>query len=44
MPPGEHELTWDGRNDLGTRVSTGIYYYRFKAGDNVKCRKMVLMK
>ena len=35
---------WDGTNDTGETVSSGIYYYTIKAGDYQKTRKMVLMK
>jgi hypothetical protein len=44
MPPGNYEIIWDGRNDAGNRVGTGIYFYRIQAGDYIKSRKMVLMK
>jgi len=44
MAPGKHEVTWDGRNDAGARVGSGIYFYRLKAGDYVNSRKMILIK
>jgi predicted secreted protein len=44
MPPGEHEIIWDGKNDAGNKVNTGIYFYRLQAGYYVKSRKMVLMQ
>ena len=43
-PSGRHQVTWDGRDDTGERVSSGIYLYRLKAGDLVKTRKMILLK
>jgi len=44
MGAGYHEMTWDGLNDSGMPVSSGIYIYRFKAGDYRKVRKMIFMK
>lgn len=35
---------WDGRNQLGERVVSGTYLYRFQAGDFVSLKKMVLLK
>ncbi len=41
---GDHEVTWDSRNDHGEAVSSGIYFYRLRAGDLNETKKMVLMK
>ncbi|MFQ5584123.1 MAG: FlgD immunoglobulin-like domain containing protein, partial [Calditrichia bacterium] len=41
---GYHEVVWDGRSDVGGQVATGIYIYRFEAGDFQKTMKMILMK
>ncbi|MFQ6044341.1 MAG: T9SS type A sorting domain-containing protein, partial [Candidatus Poribacteria bacterium] len=35
---------WDGRNDFGERVSSGLYFYRLKAGNFTAVRKMVIAK
>jgi len=40
----EHTVAWDGRNDAGMRVATGVYFYRMTAPDFTKTRKMVLLK
>jgi M6 family metalloprotease-like protein len=37
-------LVWDGRNDSGQPVSSGVYFYKLIAGDYQDVRKLVLMK
>jgi hypothetical protein len=37
-------LHWDGRNSLGEKVSSGIYFYQFRAGKVIKTSKMVILK
>jgi len=41
---GEHRVTWDGRNSSGIAVTSGVYIYRLVVGDNVRVRKMILLK
>lgn len=41
---GYYEVVWDGTNDFGQKVASGLYIYRIKAGDYVKSYKMILMK
>lgn len=41
---GSYSVQWDGSNDLGQKVSSGIYIYRLQAGNFVRARKMVLLK
>ncbi len=42
--PGVHEFQWNGLNDRGGQVSSGIYFCRFCAGDTRITRKMVLLR
>jgi len=35
---------WDGKDDLGQRVASGVYYYTLQAGEFRSTRKMVIMK
>ena len=41
---GAYDVVWNGRNDVGEMVSSGIYLYRLRAGNSVLTRKMLLMQ
>ena len=41
---GFHHTQWDGKNDLGTPISSGMYVYMLRAGDYVGAKKMVMLK
>jgi len=41
---GQHRVTWDGADDTGMAVASGVYFYRLKTDDFVKSRKMLLLK
>jgi hypothetical protein len=41
---GENAAVWDGFDESGQRVSSGVYFYRLNAPDFIATRKMVMMK
>lgn len=44
MNAGHHVVNWDGRNEAGQLVPSGLYFYRIKAGNNIASRRMMLLK
>jgi len=44
QPAGQYSLRWDGRNDSGVQVGSGIYYYRMVAAGFSQVRKMLLLR
>ena len=41
---GTYEVIWDGKDDEGKEVASGIYLYQLKVGEFAECKKMVLLK
>jgi len=41
---GDYRIEWDGRNNAGSSVSSGVYFYRLVAGTFQSTKKMVLLK
>ena len=37
-------IHWDGRNDVGEQVASGVYFYTLTAGDFSATRKMLILK
>jgi hypothetical protein len=44
MSAGRYEIQWDGTNNVGAKVASGIYLYRIEADNFVTTKKMMLMK
>ena len=41
---GLFTVKWDGRNDNGEKVSSGMYFYRLEAGNFVRTKRMMLVQ
>ena len=44
LRPGTHQLLWDGRDDAGRAVSSGVYLYGAEIGEFTRVRKMNLVR
>ncbi len=44
MAAGSHRVTWDGSNDQGGSVASGVYFYRLETQQESSTRSMVLVK
>jgi hypothetical protein len=42
--PGVHEVTWDGRDDGGRDLPSGVYFYTLSSGNRVSSLKSVLLR
>lgn len=43
-PGGSHEVTWDGRDDAGREVASGVYHYRLRAAGIAYSRPALLLR
>ena len=41
---GTYQVIWDGRNDQGEKVNSGVYFYLMRSGSCEKNMKCVLLK
>ena len=41
---GTYTVVWDGSNDYGAKVSSGVYFYRIRTGEFSATKKLVLVK
>jgi hypothetical protein len=44
LEPGSYKLHWDGRDERGSKVTSGIYLYTLRAGERNFTRKMTVIK
>jgi len=44
MPAGRHAAAWDGKDENGHQMPSGVYFYQLSVNDFRQSRKMVLLK
>lgn len=44
MPAGAYEVKWDGKDEYGISVPSGVYFVKLNAGTFVQTKKMMLLK
>lgn len=44
LESGNHEIAWEGIDDNGKNVSSGIFFYKLDAGDFTSVKKMILLR
>jgi hypothetical protein len=42
--PGEYKVIWDGKDDSGEEIASGIYFYQLKTKDFTQTKKMLLLR
>ncbi len=41
---GSYTITWDGRDNAGQELATGIYLYSLHAGTRIEARRLLLLR
>ncbi len=41
---GSQSILWNGKDENGNSIASGVYFYQMKAGNYLQTRKMVLLK
>jgi|GEM_PF-1715659 len=44
ITPGHYSVLWDGKDDYGRQLPSGVYIYRLEAGEFVESKKMILLR
>lgn len=44
LEAGEHTITWEGNNNQGAKVASGVYFYKAEANGFTETRKMMMLK
>jgi hypothetical protein len=44
MPTGVHRVVWNGTDDKGNTVGSGVYFYRLKTESSLSTKRMMLIK
>ena len=44
LPAGTHDIVWDGRDDRGRQVSSGVYLGVLRTGEEVRTAKLIVLK
>ncbi|MCE5272236.1 T9SS type A sorting domain-containing protein, partial [bacterium] len=44
VDPGIHVVFWEGTDQAGRKLPSGVYFYRLNAGNFERVRKMVMLK
>jgi hypothetical protein len=44
LTPDRYQVTWDGRDHMGRRVASGVYFYRLKSEHFTSTRKLVVLR
>ena len=44
LAPGNYTQLWDGRNEAGSKVGSGVYFYQLQAGSFSSKKKMTLLQ
>jgi len=43
-PAGKYQVIWNGTDNFGNKVTSGVYFYRVQTGNFIASKKMVLLK
>jgi len=44
LSPGQHHVVWNGKNQFGQNVASGVYIYQLKSDQLAETKQMILMK